>query len=321
MIRNWSLDRACGNGLLLCNFKRAEAKLRKYYRKQNYTHATLQELIDHVPISTKLRDSLGMVIYPGATGATVTSSCAPYNWVGGQEAGPGRFVTSVEIAGFMGIDSASGPCEVARRYYRERALCGLLAEAVHSRVADLAADVGVKLTTGALQSVGSLYSGAFDVLGSACLRVCPQAHRSFVAEIDPGKLTVLWESFGPHRCYRDVASVDGCYPADFLVASPPCLLFSRANRSSTDSDKLREATNQTQSIRRVIVATSPRVVVVEQTDGLRTHCRDAFSLYERMWDGLPYRVYLSALDAHTDCSGSHHRRRLIWVAILESHHA
>jgi hypothetical protein len=317
MIKNWSLDRARGNGVLLCNLKRAEAKLRRYYRKQKYTHATMKELIDHVPIPAALRDQLGMVVYPGAAGATVTSSCASFNWVGGQDAGAGRFVTSVEIAGFMGIDSSYGPCEVARRYYNESALCGLLAEAVHSRVADYAVSVGLKLAVGSFTRIGSLYSGAFDVLGTACLRAAPGSHRSFVAELDETKLKVLWESFGPRRCYGDVKDVDGAFLADILVASPPCLLFSRANRYSTDEDKRREATAHTRHIRRVITLTSPKVVVIEQTDGLKTHCREAYDIYTRMWDGLPYRVYLSTLDAHEHCHGSHHRRRLLWVAVLE----
>ena len=127
-------------------------------------------------------------------------------------------------------ESAQGLALTALRYYSDYQVCGLLAEAVHSKVADFAATVVSHFLTGPLLTVGSLYSGAFDELGTGCQRIFPGLRRSFVAESDSTKLRVLWESFGPDRCYSDVSEVDGCYPADVLVASPPCLVFSKANR-------------------------------------------------------------------------------------------
>ena len=119
-IKNWSLHNARGRGLLLCNLRRASAKLRKYFGQQGYTHATMDELMEHVPIPSKLRDELGMVLFPGDPGATVTRSCAGLNWLGGEDAGEGRFVTSREVAGFMGVDAHSGPYCVAKRYYTDK---------------------------------------------------------------------------------------------------------------------------------------------------------------------------------------------------------
>jgi hypothetical protein len=133
-IRNWSLDCARGHGYILCNLKRAEAKLRAHFTSLNPWWATVDELMWHITIGTRLRDRLGMVVYPGQGGATVTRSCAALNWVGGQSAGPGRFVCATEVAAFMGISSRLGsPCDLARRYYTDCALCGLLAKSVHSR--------------------------------------------------------------------------------------------------------------------------------------------------------------------------------------------
>ena len=134
-MHNWSLDNARDHGLLICNLKRASAKLRRYLARQNYTHAPLDVLMT-MPIPVKLRDQLGMVVYPGQAGATVTRGCAGLNWLGGERMGEGRFATSREIAGFMGISSRLGPYRVALRHYSDYQVCSLLAEAVHSKVSD-----------------------------------------------------------------------------------------------------------------------------------------------------------------------------------------
>ena len=47
---------------------------------------------------------------------------------------------------------------MAQRHFGEVQLCGLLAESVHSRVADLAAKVGIDLLGASPVRVGSLYS-------------------------------------------------------------------------------------------------------------------------------------------------------------------
>ena len=284
---------------------------------QNPGLGQVAELMEHVPISTKLRDRLGMVVYPGSAGATITRGCAGLNWLGGELMGEGRFATAVEVAAFMGINGSSGPYCVATRYYTNYQLCGVLAEAVHSKVADFAATVARHYLGTSFLTVGSMYSGTFDELGSGCLRMFPGLRRSFISESDPTKLRVLWESFGPDRCYSDVADIDGHYPADILVASPPCLVFSKANRVSTAEAQKATALKQTESIRRVILLVSPRVVIMEQTEGLLTHCGIAYGVYLGMWEGLGYRVYHSVVDAHATCGASHHRSRLIWVALRE----
>ena len=112
---------------------------------------------------------------------------------------------------------------------------------MHSKVADFAATVASHFLSGSPSTMGSLYSRAFDELGTGCQRIFPGLRCSFVAESDPTKLRVLWESFGPDRCYTDVSEVDGCYPADVVVASPPCLVFSKANRTSTAEGQLATA--------------------------------------------------------------------------------
>ena len=319
LIRCWRLGNARGRGLILCNLKRAEAKLRSHYTSLDPMWDSVDDTALYCDLSVERRDELGLVLYPGCAGATVTRTCASLNWVGGERAGPGRFVSSTEVAAFMGISSRSGgACDVARRYYTDCLLCGLLAESVHSRVADFGVAVGKSKLASGIRSIGSLYSGAFDELGTSCARAFEGACRSFVAESDPRKTRVLWESHAPHRCYDSVEAVDGTHPAEGLVASPPCLIFSKANRTSTLRSKEDAADEQVGQIRRIVTLLAPRFVLLEQTDGLRTHCPTAYEKFKSLWTGLPYRLYHSSVDAHDTCGGSHYRARLIWVAIMEA---
>ena len=89
------------------------------------------------------------------------------------------------------------------------------------------------------------------------------------------------------------------YPADVLVASPPCLVFSKANRTSTAEGQLATARKQVSSLCRVIRLLAPKAIIMEQTEGLRSYCCLAYGEYLSMWDGLGYRVYHSSVDART----------------------
>ena len=52
-------------------------------------------------------------------------------------------------------------------------------------MSDFAATVASHFLSGPVYTVGSLYSGAFDELGTGCQRILPGLRRSFVAESDP----------------------------------------------------------------------------------------------------------------------------------------
>ena len=321
LVRNWQLSNAGPNHtLLLCNLKRAEAKLRTHMLRCGILHSELNDRVLGCPIPLWVRDQLGMVLYPGGVGATITSSCAPYNWLGGPEMGAGRFACATEVAAFMGFPVLGGSFRVARRLYTDFALCQLLAESVHSLVSSAAAGPVAghlgPLGLGSL-SIGSVYSGAFDSLGAAVSRLLPSSYHSFAAESDPRKREVLFRSHAPRFMYESAESVDGAYPADVLVASPPCLVFSTANRSSSAADRLAEGHAQVQELRRIIMLLKPLAVIIEQSDGLRTHCPLGYQLFLDMWQGTPYQVHHSVLDAHANCGGSHTRARLIWVCVLK----
>ena len=105
-----------------------------------------------------------MVVYSGQAGATVTRGCAGLNWLGGELMGKGRFAISREIAGFIGISSRLRPYCVA---FSDTTVT-IKSEAVHSKVSDFAATVVSHFLSGPVSTVGSLYSGAFDELGTGC---------------------------------------------------------------------------------------------------------------------------------------------------------
>ena len=231
-----------------------------------------------------VRDALGLVQYPGDPGLTLTSDHSCYLWLGGSAAGAGRFIVPSELAAFMGMDTRGGVYRAAARIFRERALSRHLCEAVHRSMALGAARVGAALLAcTSLQTVGSLYAGAFDTLGEACQSIFG-ARLSFVAELCCEKREVLGKARSPCHSYSRVEDVDGRYPADALVASPPCLLYSKANRFSTHDSKMEEAVRVTGELTRLITLLRPRLFILEQTASLKTHCPEAYELYLRMWD-------------------------------------
>ena len=285
--------------LLLCDLKRARERVRSY-------RGAIVPRTD--------RDDLGLVHYPGEPGLTLTSDHCCYLWLGGSAAGAGRFVAPSELASFMGMDTRGGAYRAAARTFKARTLSRHLCESVHRSMALGAAQVGASLLScNSLPTVGSLYSGAFDILGEVCQAVFG-ARLSFVAETDILKRTALQGARSPGHSYCQVEDVDGRFPADILVASPPCLLYSKANRFSTHASKMEEAVRVTGELVRIITLLRPRLFILEQTYSLKTHCPEAYKLYLGMWEPLPYYVASFHVDAHLDCGGTHYRDRLIIVA-------
>ena len=89
---------------------------------------------------------------------------------------------------------------------------------------------------------------------------------------------------------------------------------SARGRHSTTADKVRTASQQAYELRRILMLLAPSVLIIEQTDGLRTHCPSAYALYHSIFDGTPYCLFHSTVDAAA-CGGTHSRERLIWVAV------
>ena len=56
------------------------------------------------------------------------------------------------------------------------------------------------------------------------------------------------------------------------------------------------ARGQVAVLRRAVRLLAPRAVILEQTEGLRSHCVLAYREYLSMWDGLGYRVPFTVLN-------------------------
>ena len=313
LVANWGL---CDGGLLLCNLKIAEEKLRRYLAMCSVGARDLNQAVLAMAVSVELRDRLGMVWYPGDVCPTLTSNNAPYWWVGGPPPQGGRFVSPSEVASYMGLDVRTGSFPAALVVLRERCLSdwllyGWVAESVHGRVADYVAGVGRSMFVGCCATVGSLYSGAFDELSVACVRCFGPLSYVFAAESCVKKAEVLRRGRCPGVLYECVAGACGAPHVDVLVASPSCLSFSTANRGVVDS--VGEALAQVGEMRAVLLSSRPCVFILEQTVGLKSHHAEAYGVYQAFFGSIPYFVRHGVVGARESFQASHCRSRLMWV--------
>ena len=100
------------------------------------------------------------------------------------------------------------------------------------------------------------------------------------------------------------------WPVDALVASPPCRRASRAWRGPNDTAAL---VAHARTMCAVIRRARPRAVVIEQSDGLRTHRPHAYAIMCALFDELGYRLLHASRDAHVHYDAPHFRRRVLWV--------
>ena len=135
----------------------------------------------------------------------------------------------------------------------------------------------------------------------------------FAAECCVRKAEVLWRGRSPSVVYASVREAGSAPHVDVLVASPSCLVFSTANRQSSDS--VLEAEEQIGEMRAVVESSRPCVFIVEQTVGLKTHHKDAYGVYQSFFDVLPYRVSHGVVNARDDFEATHERARLFWVCV------
>ena len=155
-------------------------------------------------------------------------------------------------------------------------------------------------------------------------RVYGSASCMFVAEKQDDYLEALRQSCAPLHAYSDVAHAAAAGHVDLLVATPPCIDVSKAKRCrnslegeeiDVDEEASRSTTAQVKILLDVITSTSPYVVLIEQSDGLKTHHLDSYQEFNDALLKLPYWVHHDVIEAHRDCGSSHVRSRLGWVLI------
>ena len=90
-----------------------------------------------------------------------------------------------------------------------------------------------------------------------------------------------------------------------------------ANTVVSDDERLAVAREHREVVRSVVLSSRPKVVVVEQAAGLKSH-EECYAQYQSMWEGLAYDVCHSVLDPVVVSTAAHSRERLFWVASLRS---
>ena len=188
---------------------------------------------------------------------------------------------------------------------------GWQAESVHSRMAEHCARVGMEaFPEQSRWRVGSLYSGAFDALAAGFTACAAPTERVFAAESDEDKAGVLRSISGCHVYSSAEQAACACPSVDALLATPPCDEMSAAGCDAGDCDNTR---THIETICDTVRRACPLVVVVEQSDGMRTHHPDVYALMKGSLGELPYSWRHASVDAHDDYGATHYRRRLLWI--------
>ena len=248
----------------------------------------------------------------------------------------GRFAYPEEYAWWMGIHQHDPGWSAARRILSSEALITAVALAVDARVADAAVrnamemlqEVGWAAVEGVAHKVISLYAGALDTLQVAVRRATGCTRCAAAAELDPERAKCLQVGFqiADDNIYATAMElVDGHHgETDWLIVTPPCKWLSAAPklRRALAVKRARETRRRTrQDIATVIAAVTkfrPKVVVMEQTSGLRTH---HWLLYEEVQEALqdlPY-VWRHSMARAERLGAPHRRARLIWVGVRKLH--
>jgi len=303
--------------LFMCNLHRAESIVRRYIVSLSLDECTNQSLLS-MQLTPALRDSLKLVYYPGDGCHTLTSTISNLYWIGGS-CGRCGFATRAEVAGFMGHSQMRALAPLSRFVSSDYMANQWLAESVHGRMAAECARLALDhLAPRPHWTAGSLYSGAFDALITGFVDCGVRIERVFAADVVPEKLRVLSSAFSPHMCFTTAHEASRrCPHVDILTASPSCHEVSRARDLLDGGEDLpsEAVVEYTHAIVETICRAAPLVVVIEQTNGLRTHHPALYLEFNRALGSLPYYWFPSELDARTDLGASHTRTRLLWVGI------
>ena len=316
LIKNWCLDNPTER-LLLCNLGRAEGIMRRRLRKSKPSNLTVNEAVRQTQLTPTERDALHLAYHPGEVCHTMTSSNANLYWVCGSGCKQG-FLLRQELASFMGMDCFANLPALHLHKIPDSIASSWIAESVHRRMATHCAEVSLSMIPQKSHyDIGSLYSGGFDALAMGFSAAGARVRRIFAAELNKRKAAVLRTNFGYWHIFRTAASAaTQCPRVDILVASPSCHEVSKAKDIS---DQPAAPASAVATHGRVIIAAvqraCPMAVVIEQSDGLRTHHPQIYRAFRDALDTLPYVWMHRNVDAHREYGGTHSRERLLWIGI------
>ena len=311
LLRLWRLDKPLGRPFM-CNLLIAEQRVRLHFLACGVSRAHLNDVVLRTSLCPTTRDSLRLAYMPGDVCHTITRSNANLNWVC-TPSGRAGFLTPPELAAFMGLDRRSLLPSVLRAGISGRALMCCLAESVVQRMSLHFAQLATQGLDSLTQwRVGSLFSGAFDSLAEGLCSGHRRAIRVFAAESDEHKARALRQRCIHGTVYPTAeAASQECAQVDALVASPPCIHVSAARCGPADCDPI--VHRHVDIICETVLRAQPMIVIIEQSDGLRTHHPSDYSRVCARLDQLPYNWLHRTVCAHRDYSSPHRRSRLVWI--------
>ena len=221
----------------------------------------------------------------------------------------------------MGVGSSAGEVQAAFQSLGcPTALFRCLGETVQWRTALGLAEAGKGLLpNGCRWRIGSLYAGAFDQLGRAALQTFPGAVYTYVAEACEKKRNALVWGRSPEYVASDAFdSALRALPVDVLCVTAPCVTVSKARRSKGAPDTVlavggAAVEGHLAAIRGAIMVHRPALLLLEQSDGLRTHHPGSYQQFNHGLRALGYDVYHCVHSSGVDDSCAHERVRLLWA--------
>ena len=109
-----------------------------------------------------------------------------------------------------------------------------------------------------------------------------------------------------------------------LDVTAPCVLVSTARRPDRRLTARQWRQRVTAEVRRVTLGVvryarraRPSIILIEQSDGLRTHHKAAHRVMNMILRTLPYTWHHGTVSAAAQLGASHARARLGWVGILK----
>ena len=312
LLRMWRLDQPRSRPFL-CNLHRAERLVRDYLERQGVPRHELREALLSTQLSVAQSDELGLAYWPGDVLHTITRSNSNLFWTcapGGRRG----FLTSPELASLMGLGRQGAVPAARRAGVKAYRLNGWLADSVPHRLAAHCAQIATESASpGEEWCVGSLFSGTFDALAEGFRASKVTTRRTFAAESDELRAEVLSAACAPEVLYPSVEhAARACPPVDALVASPPCKHVSRAGKGGRCHPSVMQ---HVRLICDTVRRARPRAVIIEQSDGLRTHRPAEYSQMCVMLDELGYVWHHTCVEAHADYRVPHRRKRLLWVGL------
>ena len=316
LISLWGLDEP-GSEMLLCNLSLAEDRVRSHLKRtcsRPYSNALLLS----TALTVQERDELGLAYRARDVCHTMTCANSNLYWVccPGGRCG---FATSTEISRFMGGDPSgcvaamrrAGVCESRRHAWLAESIPLCMAR----ECARLALSHVLAAQCPAVWRCGSLFSGARDAF-TLGMRAVADMQCVFVAESDAEKRSVLRATSSPVYEYGDARSASrGCPHVHCLSATPSCRRASRANHAGDPAVSDAALVSDFELVADTARRAQPLVLLLEQSDGLRTHHPNAYDAMCRVLDALPYVWAHRSMDLHDDLGGCHLRCRLLWVGV------